>query len=319
MDYVWLITGLALVALGAEFLVRGAVGLAGHYGVSPLLVGLTIVAWGTSAPELVVGVNAALMGSTGLAVGNAVGSNIFNILAIVGIAALLAPIPSPKREAIVRDGAIGIAAAAILFGVALWRKEIGMLAGLAFLAALALYMLFVFVEARLHLVRSPRVAVAKELEKKIRWPVLPGVISVVTGLGALIYGATLLVDSGTAIARSWGVSDTIIGLTLIAGGTSLPELATSAVATLRRQGDIAIGNVLGSNIYNILGILGASALVRPLPVPPRIVAFDLPVLLAASLFLLFLLFFQRRVGRAAGLVLVLAFALYIFATYSGWA
>jgi cation:H+ antiporter len=319
LDYVWLIIGLALVALGAEFLVRGAVGIAGHYRVSPLLVGLTIVAWGTSAPELVVGINAALMGSTGLAVGNAVGSNIFNILAIVGIAAILAPIPNPKREAIVRDGAIGVAAAAVLFAFALWRKQIDAVVGLLFLATLTAYTLFVFIQERLRLVRSPRVAVAKEMEKEVRWAVLPGVISVVAGLGALIYGAALLVGSGTAIARSWGVSETIIGLTLIAGGTSLPELATTAVATLRRHGDIAIGNVLGSNIYNILAILGATALVRPLPRPPRVLTFDLPVLIGSSILVLLLLLSDRRVGRIEGLILVAALALYLYATYSGWA
>lgn len=318
MDYVWLIVGLALVAIGAEFLVRGAVGLASHYRVSPLLVGLTIVAWGTSAPELVVGLNAAFRGSTGLAVGNAVGSNIFNIVAIVGIAAIVRPIPSPRRETIVRDGTIGVIAAASLLAFTWWRREIDAVAGIAFLATLTAYTLFVFLQARLRRVRSARVAVAEELEKKVRWTVVAGVLSVVAGLGGLVYGAALLVESGSALARSWGVSETVIGLTLIAGGTSLPELATSAVATLRRHGEIAIGNVLGSNIYNILGILGASALVRPLPVPPRIMSFDLPVLLAASVFVLTLWIVQKHVGRKAGLVLILAFAVYLFATFSHW-
>lgn len=319
MDYVWLITGLALVAVGAEALVRGAGGLAGHLGISPLVVGLTVVAWGTSAPELVVGLSAAIKGNTGIAVGNAVGSNLFNTLAIVGIAALLAPIPSPRRRAIVRDGAVGIAAAVALFVFTWQHPQIGLTAAYAFLAALAVYTVLVFVQARLQHLRTARAAIAREVEKEeARVSYLPLVAMLGAGLGALAYGSTLLVDSGVSIARSWGVSETIVGLTLIAGGTSLPELATSAVATLRRQGDIAIGNVLGSNIYNILGILGASALVRPLPVPPRIIAFDLPFLIAASLLLLALLVFERRVGRTAGLFFVAAFALYILATYRGW-
>jgi cation:H+ antiporter len=319
MDYAWLIAGLALVALGAEFLVRGAVGLAGRLGVSPLLVGLTVVAWGTSTPELVVSVNAALAGSTGIAVGNVIGSNIFNILAIVGLAALLMPIPSPRREAIVRDGIVGLAAAVALFVFTRGDAEVGTQLGLGLLAALVIYSLFVFVQERLHLARSARVAVAEQAEERHPMSVGTGAMSVGAGLGALIFGATLLVDSGVAIARSWGVSETVIGLTLIAGGTSLPELATSAAAALKRQGDIAIGNVLGSNIYNILAILGATALIKPLPVPERIIAFDLPVLIAVSLFLLALLLFERRVGRWAGLVLFAAFVLYIYATYRGWA
>lgn len=317
MDYVWLTVGLALVALGAELLVRGSVGLAARLGVSPLLVGLTVVAWGTSTPELVVSMEAALKGSTGLAVGNAVGSNIFNILAIVGIAALVAPIASPKRAAVARDSAVGIAAALALFILAMRGEAIGVEIGVAFLAALALYTALVFTQERRAPVHSAPVQLAEEAQEKQRFGLLALLLSVVAGLAALLYGANLLVDSGVAIAERWGVSDTVIGLTLIAGGTSLPELATSTVAALRRHGDIAIGNVLGSNIYNILVILGATALVTPLPLPERIGDFDLPLLLGVSLFLVLLLAVEGRVGRVSGLVLVAGFVLYVYAAFAG--
>jgi cation:H+ antiporter len=214
---------------------------------------------------------------------------------------------------------VGLGAAVALFVFTRSDAEVGVHLGFGLLATLAIYSLFVFAQERLHLARSARVAVAEQVDERHPMSVGTGAVSVGAGLVALIFGASLLVDSGVNIARSWGVSETVIGLTLIAGGTSLPELATSAVAALRRQGDIAIGNVLGSNIYNILAILGATALVTPLPVPERIIAFDLPMLIGVSLFLLALLLFERRVGRWAGLVLFACFVLYIYATYRGWA
>lgn len=312
MSIVYLLLGLALLVAGGDLLVRGAVRLAGKFAISPLLIGLTLVGFGTSTPELVTSLEAALRGSAGIAIGNVVGSNIANILLILGVAALLFPV-AVARATFVRDGLVlGLASLACLGAV--WMGSLSLPLGTAFIAALAGYIGLAFWQERrgapasagsasLHSPRpSPRAgAVAIDL------------LLVAAGLGLTILGARLAVDGAISLARIFEVSETLIGLTVVAVGTSLPELVTSVMAALKRQGDIAFGNIVGSNIYNVLGILGVTAMVKPIPVPPEIAAFDIWVMLAATLLLVVFAVTRWRIGRIEGAVLLAGYCL-----YTGW-
>lgn len=310
----WLsiLAGLAMLAVGGDVLVRGASGAAKRLGVSPLLVGLTVVGFGTSTPELVTSLQAAFAGSPGIAVGNVVGSNISNSLLILGLTAIAAPlVVDPRafgRDALALAIATGALAWAVLQG-SLTREM-----GLTALGALLVYIFVVWLTER----RRPD-AEAQRVEDQARepskgaprlWIALP---LVAAGIAITIYGAHLLVDGAIELARGLGVSDTVVGLTIVGVGTSLPELVTSVVAALRKQGDVALGNVVGSNLYNILGILGVTAVLRPLDVPDQIVRLDIWVLAAATLLMIL---FARRLGkvtRAEGLLMVVAYAAYV-----GW-
>ena len=301
--------GFALLLGGGELLVRGAVGLARGLGVSPLVIGLTVVAFGTSAPELVVSLQAALGGHPDIVLGNVVGSNIANILLVVGAAAALGAIrvgPGLLR----RDGVV-LAAATAGFAGACLLGGLGFAVGAAMLAALAGYTVWSFHAARR---RGPGAdsAAGEELESAPRnaWAALA---LTAAGIAGVLLGARLLVESAVEIARAAGLSEAVIGLTLIAFGTSLPELATAAMAALRGHAAIAVGNALGSNLFNMLGIAGATALVAPVPVPPEIAGRDLWVMLAVTALLLFAMRGERKISRAEGAAAIAAYALYIAA------
>jgi cation:H+ antiporter len=304
-DYTLIVAGLFLLGFGAEVLVHGAVSLALRMRVSPLLVGLTIVAWGTSTPELIVSVNASLSGNYGIAVGNVVGSNIVNILLILGVTALISPIALPKR-AIGRDGVFALAAAGLFAWIALRQPALGFDEGVLFLAILAAMALVSYGQesARTDAGEGPAVP-------ELKHPVMLDLLYVATGLGLLVIGADFLVHGSVSVARGFGISEVVIGLTLVAAGTSLPELATSVVAALRGRSGIAVGNVTGSSVYNILGILGVAALIAPVQVDPTIVAFDMWVMLAATLLLFPPLLFGNRMGRSYGLVLLAGYGAYL--------
>ena len=299
MDALLLALGLAGLFLGGEALVRGASGLAARLGLSPLLIGLTVVGFGTSMPEMLVSVDAALRGLPGIALGNVVGSNIANILLILGRAALVWPMV--VAGGLRRDLAVMLAAAAALVPLFV-LGEVGRLAGLALLAGLVAYLWAAF--------RGPGAAVATEAVAPMALP--KAVLIVGLGLVGLVVGARLLVDGAVGLARAAGLSEAFIGLSIVAVGTSLPELATSVVAALRRQSGLAIGNVVGSNIFNVLGILGVTALVAPVPVEPRFLSLDLPVMLAVSAAAAGLLWRGGRIGRGAGIALVSAYAVYLW-------
>jgi len=310
MVYLVLLTGLALLLGGGEALIRGAGAIAVRLGVSPLLIGLTLVGYGTSTPELVASVNAAWIGAPGIAVGNVVGSNIANILLILGVAALIFPIAVAKA-AFRRDGAILLGASVVLMLVVL-TGSLSRWAGLALLALLLLYTVYTYVtEARdAAAARERREADAATFANP-HAPITVAILFAVGGIAGVIIGAGLLVDSAIAIARGAGISEAVIGLTLVAVGTSLPELATSVMAALRRQGDLAFGNIVGSNIYNILGILGVTGIITPIAVPAEIGHFDIWVMLAATaVFALFALT-DWRISRREGAAFVLGYAVYI--------
>jgi cation:H+ antiporter len=315
----FLLGGLVLLVAGGELLVRGAVGVATRFGVSPLVIGLTLVGFGTSTPELVTSVQAALGGYPGVAYGNIVGSNIANVLLILGITSILCPIVV-ARSALKRDGLTMLAVAAVFVLLAA-LMPMGRAIGLAFLLALAGYIYLAFRQERggaEHGAAYDKGEALLEAEGSFAPPVAAAQGSIVrpllmalAGIGAVVAGGALLVDGAVSLARLFGVSETVIGLTIVAIGTSLPELVTSVMAALRRQTDVAFGNIVGSNIYNILGIGGATALVSPGSVPAEIIRSDNLVMLGVSVLLIVFTFTGRRLDRWEGCVLLGGYASYL--------
>ncbi len=304
-----------LLLFGGEFLVRGAVALADRLGVSYLVIGLTVVAAGTSAPELVVCLIAALEGSPGIAVGNVIGSNIANILLILGVAGLICVLPV-NRQSLYRDGTVAIFAA-ILFAVISMTGTIERWHGFLMLVCLVAYLGFCYRSG--HRSRNAQASMEVEIEElagkdRRLWLVL---VFLFGGLAGVLLGSDLLVEGATELARAAGVSEAIIGLTLVALGTSLPELATGIIAARHRHTDLALGNVLGSNIFNILAIMGVVAVTQPLAVPAEIIAFDLWAMIGVTVAFLAVAFVARRIDRPVAVVFLFAYAAYILALYAG--
>lgn len=305
-----LLAGLAMLAVGGDLLVRGASSAARRMGVSPLLVGLTVVGFGTSTPELVTSLQAAFAGSPGIAVGNVVGSNISNSLLILGLTALISPLVVDRRA--FRRDAIALLAATAGLTWAILQGRLTREMGMAAVGVLLLYILVVWLmERKRPDVEAERIKEQAEEPSKAApslWIALP---LVAAGIAITIYGAHLLVGGAIELARGLGVSDTLVGLTIVALGTSLPELVTSAVAALRKQGEVALGNVIGSNLYNVLGILGITALVRPVDVPAQIARVDVWVLAAATVLMVVLARRLGKVTRMEGLLMITAYAAYM--------
>jgi cation:H+ antiporter len=304
--------GLGLLIVGAEVLVRGASRLAAGVGVSPLVIGLTVVAFGTSSPEMAVSVSSALAGKADIAVGNVVGSNIFNVLFILGASALIAPL-IVSRQLIRLDVPImiGVSLLAILFGA---DGVISRLEGVILFAGIITYTVFLIVQSR----RENKAQATDEFEKeygekpKSGSSVLLNIVFIVVGLVLLVIGSRWLVDGAVAIARAIGVDDVVIGLTIVAAGTSLPEVAASIIASIKGERDIAVGNVVGSNIFNILAVMGLSSIVAPtgLPVPASIQNFDMPVMIAVALACLPIFFTGMEIKRWEGAVFLLYYVAY---------
>lgn len=312
MDIVLVLVGLTGLIIGGDMLVRGAVAIARSFGVSPLLIGLTIVGFGTSAPELVTNLQAAFSGSPGIAIGNIVGSNSGNILLILGIGALIAPI-GVAPEVLRRDGSVLTLATLAFVGVVM-AGSVGRLAGGVFVAILAIYLIAtVMIERRQGTAAAGMYEQEADLLQTRHGSAWRAAVILVVGLAATLLGARFLVSGAISLAERFGMPEEVIGLTIVAIGTSMPELVTSVIAARKGQGDVAFGNVVGSNIFNILGILGITALVSPLAVPPSIAGFDIWVMLAATG--LFLVFARTgwRVGRREGATLITAYLVYI-----GW-
>jgi len=314
-DFLFLFLGIALLTVGGEALIRGSLAAAKLLGVSPLLSGLVIVGFGTSAPELVVSVNAAIDGRPDIAIGNVVGSNISNILLILGVCALITPL-AVKPLALRRDVVI-VVAASLLFLVLVGGSALGRVDAAIFLGALAAYLGWAYWSERFRAAPSGDLhqAEAEELStvpKSVLWTA----IAVALGLLLLIAGSQVLLIGAIGIAAYFGVPEAVVGLTLVAVGTSLPELSISVIAAIRRHADVAVGNILGSNIFNLLGILGVSALLQPLPVHARILHFDQWVMLGTSLLLLLFLYTGRRVSLAEGGVLLVGYGIYVWLSFS---
>jgi len=318
---IWLplLGGLVLLIAGGDLLVRGAVQVAERLGVSPLVIGLTLVGFGTSMPELVTSVKAALAGSPGIAFGNIVGSNIANILLIVGIASILFPI-SVASSALRRD-AVVMLAVAVGFTTLGFVMPMGRLAGAIFVAALAAYVYLAFRQEK----SSSEHGAVFEKQAALQGadPALaPGIprrdgilLPLLLAIGALvlvILGGTFLVSGAVNLAQSFGISETVIGLTIVAVGTSMPELVTSVVAAIRRQSDVAFGNIVGSNIYNILGIGGVTGLIAPSAIPPEIVRFDNPVMIGVTVLLVIFASTGLRICRWEGVALLAGYCAYVW-------
>ena len=320
-DVGFIVVGLVLLIVGGDLLVRGAVRMAERLRLSPMLIGLTVVGMGTSTPELAASVQASLAGSPGIAVGNIVGSNIANILLILGVAILIAPF-SVGARALWRDGGVGLIAGAALL---LAGASVGLsrLTGVLFLIAMVAYVYYAFRQERsggAHSAAYDRAAAMEEADIALRPQTPPrshpafAVLLLIAGLASIVGGGNILVTGAVGIAGLLGVSEAVIGLTIVAVGTSLPELVTSAMAAWRRQGDIALGNVLGSNIYNILFIGGLTGVIAPTTVPSSIMSFDLWLLIAVTVLVMGLAFTGARLSRREGATLVITYAAYIVFT-----
>lgn len=317
--------GLVLLTLGADWLVRGSANLAKQLGVSPLLIGLTVVAFGTSAPELVVSGAAAVREQAGLAVGNVMGSTVANVGLIVGVGALLRPI-GVHRRLLVRETPIVILVLSIVMLLSL-NDAVGRLDGLALITGFFIYLWFLMAWARgeregrgahrtdtlTDLVTVPGPYTAPRLRRmgKDAWMAM---LAIGLGLPGLLIGAAWLVDSATEIARAFDVPESVIGATLVAVGTSLPELASVVAAAVRRMGDIAIGNVIGSNVFNLGLVLGTAAVLKPLELPPQLVVRQVLPALAFSVLLIPLALTRQRVGRWEGMLLLAGYAAFIIWT-----
>ena len=311
--FLFLIAGLVLLIAGAELLVRGAARLAAAFGISPLVIGLTVVAFGTSSPELAVSLQSAAAGQADIALGNVVGSNIFNVLFILGISAAI--IPLVVAQQLVRLDVpimIGISVLVYLFGL---NGQIGRLEGALLFAGIVAYTLFLIRQSRKES-KEIQDEYAKEYgdgQPRATRQYIVNAVFVVAGLALLILGARWLVDSAVSLAQALGLSELIIGLTIVAAGTSMPEVATSIVAAVRGERDIAVGNVVGSNIFNILAVLGLSSVLAPngISVSAPALAFDIPVMIAVAVACLPIFFTGFKVARWEGWLFLAYYAIYV--------
>lgn len=311
LDYLLLVVGLAALLIGGDVLVKGAVGLAERLKIPALIIGLTIVAFGTSAPELFISIQAAIAGVSGIAIGNVVGSNIANVLLVMGLPALIAASRCDDagigRNILVMIG-FTIVFMAILFDRMVTRTE----------AIILLLLLAVFLFDQLRSAKQANNDASAELHEEVgdtpsSMPMILTLIAI--GLIALPFGANLTVESASAIARRWNVSDDVIGLTIVAIGTSLPELATTVMATLRSSNSIAIGNVVGSNIFNIGSIMGITPIIAPMVASSRIVYEDMWVMLACAVLLAVLAHWKIKIGKRVGSAMVGIYVLYIVSAF----
>ncbi|GAA4018658.1 calcium/sodium antiporter [Actimicrobium antarcticum] len=314
MSFVMFAIGLVALIVGAQFLVRGASKLALSFGISPLVLGLTVVAFGTSAPELAVSVRAAWGGQVDIAMGNVVGSNIFNILFILGVSALITPLVVAP-QLIRQEVPVMLGASLLLFALAL-DGGIGRMDGALLFGLLVMYIVFLIRQSR-----AESKATQDEYAREFAAPVVDGwdrhwsmqLMLIAGGLVLLVLGSTWLVDAAVTFARALGLSEMVIGLTIVAFGTSLPEVATSLVAALRGDRDIAVGNVIGSNTFNILGVLGVSSLVAPaeLPVAQAMLSFDMLVMIAVALACLPIFFTGHEISRWEGALFLGYYVVYM--------
>ncbi|OYW52155.1 MAG: sodium:calcium antiporter [Hyphomicrobium sp. 32-62-53] len=328
-DAALLLGGFVLLVIGGEMLVRGAVAVAEKLGMSPLLIGLILVGLGTSAPELVTSVQAALAGSPGIAIGNIVGSSISNILLILGLSALITPM-AVQSKALRRDG-VAVVVSALLFATISYFGNLDRITGSIFVILLAAYLIYAYRQEKSPTAASDghTAALAKaeafgELHDSVighraaaetragGTGILHSLLTALVGLAVVVLGGKLLVDGAIGIARSYGMTETVIGLTIVAFGTSMPEFVTSVVAAIRKHADVALGNIMGSNIYNILGIGGATGLIQPTSVPSDIVRFDNLVMVAASVAMFAFAWRGYQINRIEGALLLMGYVAYIF-------
>ena len=308
-----LLSGITLLLLGGHYLVRHAVELAARLNLPPLVIGLTIVAFGTSAPELVISVGAVLTGHDDIVIGNIIGSNIANLLLVLAVSALIFPVRVVRRT-VGREGAI-LTGATALFGWLCWNGQVSPVEGGVLLASLGAYMAFAFLAPPKAASGQAEVEVTAITgaanDRGLRGSLIFNILAISLSLTALAGGSQLFVDGAVQLSLLLGVSEAVIGLTVVAVGTAAPEIVTAAVAAWNRHTDVAIGNVIGSSIFNLLGIAGVTALVSPIAVGAQFIETDIGILLAATAGVILLALALGRLGRRAGLLLLTAYAAYI--------
>jgi cation:H+ antiporter len=316
IDLLLIAAGLVLLFFGGEALIRGAVSLAKKLGLPTLIISLTVVGFGTSMPELLVSLRAAYAGSSDIALGNVVGSNTANILFILGLCILVAPIE--KYDAGARANMVkALVVAIVLYAMSLTGTELSRLYGAILFAGLIVYLVYSYQVGKK---QTAAAAAAGEEDETLAAAPMSGLLTagwLALGFALLFTGAELLVRGAISIARDAGIPEAVIGLTIVAVGTSLPELATSMVAAIRRQGDVALGNIVGSNIFNILGILGIAAMVKPIGISTNFTNFDIPIMVLTTLALLIVLFARIPLGRVAGVAFLAAYVAYTVALANG--
>jgi cation:H+ antiporter len=313
LDYILLIAGLAMLLVGGDVLVRGAVGLAEKLKIPALVIGLTIVAFGTSAPELFISVKAALSGASGIAIGNVVGSNIANVLLVMGLPAIVAAYRCEGDD--IGRNIVVMIGFTLVFMVILATGTIGRFEGIVLLALLGLFLWDQLRSAKSKISSGAPVHDYHEDVPPVPKSNLVIGAMLLAGLVTLPIGANLTVEAASTIARSWNVSDAVIGLTIVAIGTSLPELATSLLATIRGSNSIAIGNVVGSNIFNIGSIMGITAMIQPMNVGPHIAGFDMWIMLLCALAVAILAHWKIKVGKRVGFAMIGSYTVYVIATF----
>jgi len=304
--YILVVLGLVFLFAGGEFLLRGAVQVAQKMRIQEHIIGLTVLGFGTSTPELLVSVQAALGGKPDIAMGNVIGSNIANILLIAGLSAAIMPIII-KNRGIVSDGLILIAISAILYAMVL-TETIGRVNALILLSGLFIYLIYSYKASD---------TVVDEVEiPRSNTPVAISVMLLVFGFAGLFLGADWLVDGSSTLARQAGISEAAIGLTVVAVGTSLPELATSLIAAVRGKSDMAIANIIGSNIFNILAILGITGLIAPIAVSDEFVTHHVPVMLAVTFAFVLVLILKKAIPRLLGIIMLITYCAYIWSSFA---
>ena len=308
MEYILLVVGLVALVVGGEALVRGAVSIALKAKISPLVIGMTVVSFGTSAPELLVSLEAVLNGYPDVSVGAVIGSNISNLGLVLGITALIFPIVI-SRDSLRIDWPLMMFASILVFFFSM-DNQISFYEGAVFVLILGLFFFWLIYRSRRQGIQLAAVSEVEELNS--HHPVWKDVLFFLIGIAGLYFGAEWLIDGVVVIAKSNGISEKLISVTVVAFGTSLPELVTSVMAAIRKETDISIGNLIGSNIFNIFAILGVTAIVQPLDVSESMNVFDLPFMLALSLLLLPLMYFGREIGRFKGVLLVAIYLIYVY-------
>lgn len=316
MEYILIIVGLLLLFAGGEALVRGSVVISKRLGISAILIGMVVVGFGTSTPELLVSVKASLAGQPDIALGNIVGSNIANVLLILGVSALFCPVICAD-QAIKRDMMAVVFVSALLFVLTFIGMASAMV-GTVMVVMLIAYIVYSYSadlrDKKALPATSPDTVhehEAQEFSNKLGLGI--SILMSVGGIIMLVFGADLLVEGASAVARQAGISEAVIGLTLVAVGTSLPEFAAAISAALKRNSDVIIGNVLGSNLFNILGILGVTAIIKPIPLAGHIASFDVPINLGVAVITFMIIYLAQRISRMTGMIFLLSYILYI-----GW-
>lgn len=309
-DYAFLIYGILILVISGDILVRGSVSLARFFKISTLIVGVTVVSFGTSAPELIVSINAALTGHQDIAIGNVVGSNISNIALVLALTAIILPITVAKNSINI-DWPVMMGAGILLFITSYFGNGLQMYDGILFVVLLISYIIFIIRKGKKERKHAPEF-------KKPKYNIFISLGFIIASIVGMYFGSTYLIDGASGIALSWGVSERVISVTVIAFGTSVPELSTSVIAAIKKESDISVGNIIGSNIFNILAILGITASIKDIGVSTQIIYDDYLWMLASFVLLLLFMFVpvRNKISRIGGVILLAFYISYIYSSFS---